>query len=69
MLGGGIHLGRTIRGVLDADAMFYRMPWEVLTAEWQDYQVVSVLERRRERDWRSGLSIRLGLEIAPHLFR
>jgi hypothetical protein len=49
--------------------MSYRIRWDVLTAEWQAYQVVRELRRWREHDWRSGFFIRLGLEIAPHLFR
>lgn len=69
LLGGGLHLGRAVRAVLEADVMAYRIPWNVLTAEWQNHQVVREFERGREHDWRSGFSFRIGVEFAPFSFR
>jgi hypothetical protein len=69
LIGGGIHVGRTVRAALEADVLAYRIPWNVLTAEWQDYQVVQEFERGQEHDWRSGFSFRIGVEVAAPWFR
>jgi hypothetical protein len=69
MLGTGIELGTLVRLVVDGDLVAYRIPFETVTAEWRDFEVVEVLERRREHEWRTGFSVRLGLEVAPRILR
>lgn len=68
LLGAGLHFGSWIRGVIDVDAIGYRVPWSVLTAEWREFQVINEIDRRRESDWRLGFSVRLGIELAPRLW-
>ncbi len=65
LLGSGIGVGGRVRLVANFDWLGYRIPWRVVTAEWQNGTIVRELESRSEHDWRSGRNFRFGIEIAP----
>jgi hypothetical protein len=69
LIGTGIGLGRSFRVGLDGEIVHYRIPWDIVTAEWRDGQVVREFSREVEPDWRRGGSVRLHVEYTLPVLR
>lgn len=63
VFGSGIRFGSDLRGVIDAEFNTWRLPWDEITQEWFNEEVVRELDRRSENLWQHGLAIRVGLEL------
>ena len=62
-VGSSVRFGRLVRGTVDLEWLAYRTPWDELIGEWRDFEIVREIQRIRSYDWRSGTSIRLGIEL------
>lgn len=59
----GLRVGRLLRGAVDVEWINYRTVWDELTAEWLDHAVVREIKQIDAYEWRSGFSVRLGVEV------
>ncbi len=55
--------GRRIRWGLDLAFERYRMPFELVTREWENLEVIQVLDRETEREWQNSWQFRVGAEL------
>ena len=65
VVGAGVGLGRRFRVGIDADWATYRIPLDIVTAEWRDGSVINEIERREEHEWISGRVVRIRFELTP----
>jgi len=63
ILGTGVRWGNDLRGVVDAEWVGFRLPFERVTEQWFNATVVSRTADNRQDIWQSGFSIRVGVEV------
>jgi hypothetical protein len=63
VFGTGVRFGTDLRGVIDAEFNTWRLPWDEITQEWFNEEVVREVDRRSKVLWQHGLAVRVGLEL------
>lgn len=62
VIGAGYRRGERVRLGVDAELMLFRVPFDRVTREWEQAQVLRTISTEREHEWRTGLALRLAIE-------